>query len=164
MPTTEKTTAAEFGCVGSTIRLVGGAYLDLLNPDLATLSLFDVSIPLSNLCRFGGQIERFYSVAEHSVACAERARQEGLPPAVQLACLMHDAAEAFVGDVVRPLKNLIAPLYRPIEKRIEAAVGKRFGVDFTSTAEHWKRIDGAMLIAERRALFAADGVKWAGED
>lgn len=155
---------AAFGCVGSTIRLVSGTYLDLRQPDPAAITLFDVSLPLSHLCRFGGQTERFYSVAEHSVACAHQALREGLPRSVQLACLMHDAAEAFIGDVVKPLKLLIEPLYGPIEERIEAAIAARFGIDFETTADDWKRIDRTLLIAERRALFAADGVKWTGED
>lgn len=158
------TDGRSFGCVGRTIRLFSGAYLDLVDPDPWAISLRDISHPLSNICRFGGQCDRFYSVAEHSVACMERARDEGLSREVQLACLMHDAAEAFVGDVVKPLKNLIAPLYEPIERGIEDAIATAFGVDFESTFDHWKRIDRMMLIAERRSLFRPDAVAWAGEN
>lgn len=152
-----------FGCVGSTIRLCSGAYLDLVKPDPSLITLRDVSRALSNICRFGGQCDHFYSVAEHSVACYERAQFEGLDKPTQLACLMHDAAEAFLGDVVKPLKILIEPMYGPLEERMEAAIAMAFGVDFESTKANWKRIDRMMLIAERRTLFSADAVTWAGE-
>jgi len=152
-----------FGCVGSTIRLCSGAYLDLLNPDPVLITLRDVSRALSNICRFGGQCDHFYSVAEHSVACMERAQHEDLSPQVQLACLMHDAAEAFLGDVVKPLKVIIDPLYGPLETQMEAAIAKAFGVDFETTEADWKRIDRMLLIAERHALFSPDKVTWTGE-
>lgn len=153
-----------FGCHGHTIRMNSGAYLDLTDPNPALITLWDISRALANICRFGGQCDYFYSVAEHSVACMERAQAEGLSREVQLACLMHDAAEAFLGDVVKPLKILIEPIYGPLEDKMEAAIAKVFGVDFELTAADWKRIDRMMLIAERRALFSADKVVWTGEN
>ena len=87
-----------------------------------------------------------------------------MPPKVQFACLLHDATEAFVGDIIKPLKILIEPLYGPIEKRIESAVSAAFRVDFESTRGHWKMVDRTILIAERRFLFPPDSEKWTGED
>lgn len=159
MPATTKA----FGCVGSTIRLLSDAYLDLQDPDPSLLTIRDVARALGNICRFGGQCNSFYSVAEHSMACCRRAVEEGLSRDVRLACLMHDAAEAFIGDVVKPLKILLEPIYGPIEAKMEAAIATAFGVDFESTADDWKRIDRMMLIAERHALFSADKVVWTGE-
>lgn len=152
-----------FGCVGSTIRLASGNYLDLAAPDPNAITLRDIVCALSKVCRFGGQIDDFYSVAEHSVACAELAVARGLPRHVQFACLMHDATEAFLGDVVKPLKILIDPLYGPLESAMEAAICHRFAVDLDGTAEHWKLIDRIMLIAEKKALTTNDRVIWNGE-
>ena len=89
---------------------------------------------LSNLCRFGGHTRHFYSVAEHSVAVSELCSPEN-----QLAGLLHDAAEAYIGDIVRPIKA--AAFYMPdglhgpmeeiaqVEDRILAAVLGRFNLD-----------------------------------
>lgn len=153
-----------FGCYGHTIRLCSGEYLDLTAPDPSLITLRDVTRALGNICRFGGQCDKFYSVAEHSVACYCRAEEENLSPAVRRACLFHDAAEAFIGDVVKPLKILLEPIYGPIEEKMEAAIAAAFNVDFESTRDHWKRIDRMLLIAERRALFSPDKVTWTGEN
>ncbi len=152
-----------WGCDGTRIRLLSGGWIDLLHPDPEWICFEDVAIPLSNICRFGGQIEEFYSVAEHSVNCAKMAEDDGLSKEVRLACLLHDATEAFLGDVIRPLKKILAPLYCPIEERWMQAIADRFEVDFVSTREQWKRIDKALYIAERKALFNAD-LEWPGEE
>lgn len=70
---------------------------------------------------FGGQCPRPYSVAQHSLWCLEAARRMKLPLSVQIACLLHDAAEAYVGDVVKPLKVML-PEFWPIERRVDDAV------------------------------------------
>ena len=149
-----------FGCVGNTIRLRSGAYFDLLHPQPDQFTLADIAGALSKICRFGGQVDRFYSIAEHSYWCAWQAKQDGLSEDIQRACLMHDAAEAFIGDVVKPLKIML-PEYAKIEARIEAVIAGKYGLDFTHKAV--KQIDRELLIAERRALFTRDGVKWSGE-
>lgn len=77
---------------------------------------------------------------------------------------MHDAAEAFVGDVTRPLKNLV-PEYRVIEGRVEFAVFAKYGL--LANPEDWavvKEIDDVMLFAEKRVLFSADDVVWQDEE
>lgn len=151
-----------FGCVANTIRLLSGHYFDLANPQPEDFETQDVSGALSKMCRFGGQIERFYSVAEHLVHCARQAKADGHGGGVQLACLLHDAAEAFVGDVVRPLKNMLRG-YAEVEAAAERAIAAKYGVDFTKHKATVKEIDNAMLIAERKALFSRDNVEWAGE-
>lgn len=153
-----------FGCVGNgnTIRLLSGRYLDLANPHPDQFTLADVAGALSKICRFGGQIERFYSVAEHCYWCSKIAEEDGLPIDTQVACLMHDAAEAFVGDCVKPLKNMLAG-YKEIEYRIETAIAEKWLIDFERESISVEGIDHAMLIAERRRLFSPDQVEWAGE-
>lgn len=145
-----------FGCVKNTIRLRSGLYFDLADPQPEQFTLKDIAGALSKICRFGGQCERFYSVAEHCYHCSMVAES------VPLALLLHDAAEAFCGDVVKPLKNMLAD-YGPIEQRIENVIAAKYGgLDFEQPEV--REIDQAMLIAERRAMFSADSVKWTGED
>lgn len=153
-----------FGIVGSTIKTFTGRYFDLANPTPDQVDVRDIASALSKICRFGGHCPVFYSVAEHSINCLHRAIDLELPVEVQAACLMHDAAEAYVGDVVKPLKNMIDGVYSEIEERVEAAIAEAFKIDFAGTRDQWKKIDREMLISERFALFGADGVKWAGEE
>lgn len=156
------TSADPFGCVKNTIRTRSGRYFDLLDPKPDQFTLEDIAGALSKMCRFGGQIDRFYSVAEHCYHCAALAEKDGASLAVRRAALMHDAAEAFVGDVVKPLKIML-PEYDAIERRVELVIVEKFGLEGTVDWPPVKEIDRAMLIAERRALFSADEVVWTGE-
>lgn len=152
-----------FGCVKNTIRLRGGRYFDLADPRPDQFELADIAGSLSKLCRFGGQVPRFYSVAEHCVACALQAERDGADRWVQRAALLHDAAEAFVGDVVKPLKVML-PGYAEVERRVQAVINQKYHVPTgPATAAAVGEIDRAMLIAERRELFGVDGVEWTGE-
>ncbi len=131
--------------VGPTILLHGGTYFDFLDPENSEFTIDDIAHALSMLCRFNGQCGRFYSIAEHSVYVSRF-----VPPELAFAGLMHDAAEAFIGDVSRPLKDLL-PEYRAIERHVEAAVLGRFGLPATMHPAV-KEIDIAMLATEQRQL------------
>ena len=153
-----------FGCVGSTIRLRSGIYLDLADPQPESITPEDIAGALSKICRFGGQINAFYSVAEHCCRCAFQAGIDGLPLELCRSVFLHDAAEAFCGDMVKPLKELL-PGFSEIELRIERAIEQRFGVDLTGKEAKAaiRKIDWEALIAERKSLFSADDVEWSGE-
>lgn len=155
-------TASSFGCVNNTIRLRSGRYFDLADPKPDQFTFGDIAGALSKICRFGGQIDSYYSVAEHSVLCSKVAADDGLPLDTQIAVLMHDAAEAFCGDMVKPLKVML-PHYREIEAAIETVVAEKFTIDFRREGHSIREIDHAMLIQERRCLFSADNVVWVGE-
>lgn len=86
------------------IEVASGGFVDLLNPDPGTITLEDIARGLANTCRYGGHVKRFYSVAEHAVLVRDLLRSRGAGPSCQLAALFHDAAEAYLGDVVAPLK------------------------------------------------------------
>ena len=150
-----------FGCVGNTIKVADGHYLDLVETDPATIDLYSIATGLSQTCRFGGQTPRFYSVAEHSYLAAAMALDDGLNAEVVRAILLHDAAEAYIGDVVKPLK-LLLPEYAVIEQRIEAAIGRRFDIDFEEHTVTIKRYDRQMLKAEKMHFWPEDSEKWAG--
>ncbi len=140
---------------GPTILLHSGHYFDLLDPASSRFTLGDIAQGLANTCRFTGQCRRFYSVAEHSWHASFL-----VPERFQLAALMHDAAEAFIGDVTRPLKQLL-PEYRAIEKRIEAVIAERFKLGRDCDDPVVKHADMQMLAAEQKALMPATGGEWA---
>lgn len=151
-----------FGCVNNTIRLRSGRYFDLADPRPDQFTFGDIAGALSKICRFGGQIESYYSVAEHCVLCSKVAEGDGLPLDTQIAALMHDAAEAFCGDMVKPLKVML-PRYKEIEEASESVVAEKFTIDFRREESSIREIDHAMLIHERRFMFSADNVVWTGE-
>lgn len=113
-------------------RTHGGVMVDLLNPDPGLITLEDIAHHLARVCRFGGAVDGFYSIASHSVYVA-RALAEDLdvwhPRARRQAALLHDAAEAYIGDMVTGLKRRM-PEYKAIEDLWEAAIETRFGVRF----------------------------------
>lgn len=146
--------------MGTCIRLSSGHYLDLANPDPDDFTFLDISKSLSKMCRFGGQCDRFYSVAEHSWHCSYQAKLDVISIDGQRALLMHDAAEAFIGDCVRPLKGMLAD-YRPIQIVMEGVIRSKFNIEDCPAAV--KKIDNEMVIAERHALFTPDDVTLFGE-
>jgi len=131
--------------VGPTILLAGGTYLDLLQPEACDFTIEDIAHGLSNVCLFAGQCEPFYSVAEHSVHVSRL-----VPAEHAFAGLMHDAAEAFIGDISKPLKDLL-PEYRVIEHHMETVVLGRFGLTLPLPPEI-KEADIVMLATEQRAI------------
>ena len=84
----------------STMSTASGARIDLLKPDPSQIHLRDIALSLSRQCRFAGHSLGFYSVAEHSILVAEH-----LPQELKLHGLLHDAAEAFTGDLISPVKR-----------------------------------------------------------
>jgi 5'-deoxynucleotidase YfbR-like HD superfamily hydrolase len=141
---------------GPTILTFTGAYFDFQSPETSKFNINDVAHALAHLCRFTGHTNSFYSVAEHSVHCSYL-----VPEQDAMAALLHDAAEAFMGDVSRPLKSLL-PDYKLIEQRVEAAVFARFGLPAVLPPSV-KQADKAMLVEEQRqAMGNAD--RWADFD
>lgn len=130
--------------IPTTILTVTGNYFDLAAPETTPITIEDIAHGLSNICRFTGQISNFYSVAEHCVHCSFYVE----PVEHALAALMHDAAEAFVGDVSRPLKALL-PEYRVIEERISRMIMAQFGIPWPMHPAI-KIVDNRLLVTEQR--------------
>lgn len=152
-----------FGCIANTIKVAAGHYVDLANPDPETIDIVSIATSLGRICRFGGHCPRFYSVAEHCAHAFDLAREDGCSTDILKAVLLHDAAEAYIGDVVKPLKAIL-PGYAEIEKRIEAAIAVRFGVDFESFEPAVKHYDRLMLKAEKIDMWPDDPHQWHGFD
>lgn len=131
--------------VGPTILLHSGNYFDFENVEGSDFTISDIARGLSHICRFAGQCDRFYSVAEHSVYVSRI-----VPPEYAMAGLMHDAAEAFMGDMAKPLKAM-CPDYVALEKRVERDVLGRFGISLPLHPSI-KEADIVMLATEQAQI------------
>jgi len=151
----------DIGCLGYTIATQSGLYFDYSRPLIGQIDIDDIARALGNTCRFGGHCSKFYSVAEHCFHCYNIAVTV-MPEDVefQLAVLMHDASEAYTGDMPKPLKNMM-PDFRRMEHRVERAIEAKFLI---GTGQHYliKQIDWALLKAEKRVLFSKNLKNCAG--
>lgn len=151
----------EFGIVGNTIRVAAGHLIDLAEPDPQHIDLYSIASALSKICRFGGHTPQFYSVAEHSIHATVLATRENLPDDILRAILLHDAAEAFIGDMVKPLKVMV-PKFVRVEKKIEQAIQERFQLDFRKHSRVIKRFDQLMLKLEKTTMWPKDKTAYPG--
>jgi hypothetical protein len=137
----------------SCIRTYTGIMFDPLNPDPALINMVDIAHALSLLCRANGHFRNFYSVAQHSINCMEEAKARGYSRKVQLACLLHDAGEAYLSDVTRPVKQEI-PKYLEIEKPLQDLIWKKYLGCLLTEEEYTQvfEIDDAILYHEFVAL------------
>ncbi len=106
------------------------------------ISLEDIARGLSNICRFGGQRKQFYSVAHHSMLVAVLAPNE-----LRLYALLHDASEAYLGDVVKPLKHILGNSYAILELKSMAAIANNFKLNL-SGFDKIKEYDMQALLLE----------------
>lgn len=121
---------------------------------IEAIDIEDIAHGLAYQCRFNGQTRAFYSVAQHSLLVADL-----LEPELKLAGLLHDAAEAYLGDMVKPLK-LVLPEFSAIEDRISQLINRHFGIaDLDHRAI--KRADLTMLATEKRDLMPHSTEAWA---
>lgn len=130
-----------------------GRQFDLLNPTAAMISPQDIAHALARLCRFNGHTRTHYSVAQHSLIVCDL-----VPRNDQLPALIHDATEAYLGDMTRPLKALM-PEYREVEQRVWHAVCDRFDID-PILPESVMRADMVALATERRDLMPQAPGEW----
>lgn len=102
-----------------------GLHFTPVEPVTEDIRIEDIAHALSLLCRANGHIPTFFSVAQHCINCALEAEARGYSPRLQLACLLHDAGEAYVSDVTRPLKPYL-PQYLEIEDRLLDAIWEKY--------------------------------------
>jgi len=135
----------------SCISTSSGRFFDLLKPEEYEYDIEEIATALSNICRYTGHVNRFYSVAEHSVLVSRL-----VPERLALCGLLHDASEAFVGDVSSPLKKLL-PEYKKIEENIQKAIADYFNLEYPFPKEIHEA-DKRMYWQERQDV-ADNGVK-----
>lgn len=138
---------------GDWIETFTGGQFWPLDPRPEEVDIIDIAHSLSMQCRFNGHTRVFYSVAEHSVIVAKELEAAGYNALIQFYGLLHDAAEAYLCDLPRPIKNQISE-YRTMEKTIQEAVWKAFGVPQPSPgqSELIKQMDTALLGFEGKML------------
>lgn len=107
------------------IRTYTGIRINPLNPDVDMIDIIDIAHALSLLCRANGHFKTFYSVGQHSINCMMEAAARGYSPKVQFACLLHDASEAYLSDVTRPVKEEL-PQYKAIEKPLQETIWLKY--------------------------------------
>jgi len=152
------------------IQTAGGKQFFPLDPDPSQLDIRDIAHALSNLCRYTGHVNRFLSVGEHSVRVAnymlgiqpENKTKQGDSQARLEACygLMHDASEAYLQDLPRPLTEQPEfAFYRKAEAKLQSMIYKWCGLgEEEPAAVHLA--DMTMLSTERVALLGPSPAPW----
>lgn len=122
---------------------------DPVNPNPALIDIRDIAHALSMLCRANGHFPTFYSVGQHCVNCMHEAAARGYSRRVQLACLLHDASEAYLADVTRPVKKEL-PRYLEIEEPLQNLIWETYLGSPLTREEHTQvfAIDDAVLYHE----------------
>lgn len=129
------------------IQTYTGKEFCFLDPEPEDIDIRDIAHALSNICRFTGHSNNFYSVAQHSVYVSCYVEEENA-----LRGLLHDASEAYVNDISRPLKHLpFMEKYREIEDKIEKTIIKKFGLS-NDKPPNIKEVDIIVMVTEARDL------------
>jgi len=137
---------------GEWMQTIGGRRFYPQDPRPEDVYIEDIAHALSHICRFGGHCHSLYTVAEHSVRVSAAIAAAGGTAEEQRQGLLHDAAEAYVGDMVWPLKRSPqAEGYRTIEHRVEQAIAAKFGLP-VKLLPIVKRFDLTLLSTEKRDL------------
>lgn len=122
------------------LQTYSGILIDPFDPNPEDIIIEDIAHALSNLCRFGGHVREFYSVAEHSY------RGSFLCLGDELSFLLHDASEAYMVDIPRPIKYRLAG-YKEAEENLQKIIFDKFNLPFPFS-QKVKEIDDLMLQKE----------------
>lgn len=125
----------------------------LSKPLSGDIGIEDIAHSLAYQCRFAGHCREFYSIAEHSVRAAQLVRHS-----LRKQALLHDAAEAYIGDITRPMKRLI-PAIVDLEREIWAKIAERFDIK-VELDEEVRYADNVMLATEARDLMTPPPEPW----
>ena len=138
-----------------------GQKVNVLDPVGSTINIEDIAHALSLQCRFNGHCREVYTIADHCLNGVELMRRSGCSTADRLGFLLHDAAEAYIGDIVTPVKELISEWYAPVEKRLHDVILLRLcPKGFTYDVEKIKGFDLLMLKMESFDLMTSRGRGW----
>ena len=110
------------------------------------IKIEDIAHSLPLICRGNGQVKTFFSVAQHCINCAKEAEARGYSKRVQLGCLLHDAAECYLSDVPRPLKQFMPEYYDYEDRMLNLIYTKFMGTAVTEEENRLIReIDDVVL-------------------
>lgn len=126
-----------------------------LDPRAEDIRIEDIAHALSNICRFTGHTLKFYSVAQHSVLVSRI-----VPPADALWGLLHDASEAYLTDIAKPVKESPAfAEYKLAEDKLARVVAEAFSLPWPMPASV-KKADCVLLATERRDVMRSTDLAW----
>lgn len=153
--------------VGDWMQVYSGRQFWPLDPDPAEIDIRDIAHHLSLICRYNGAVRFPYSVAQHSVLLARWLKDVRMEDDwVLMAGLLHDASEAYLCDIIRPIKADLAG-YREIEDRLMAAVAARFDLPRTEAGfdlpEIVRTADTRILTDEREQVLGPYVAEWKAE-
>jgi hypothetical protein len=131
------------------------------DPRAEEIRLGDIAHALSNMCRFGGHCRSFYSVAQHSVMVSVEAERAASVDKTLVAIigLLHDATEAYLVDVPRPIKRNLHG-YKPMEELLARVIGERFGIELHQLPQLVEEADERALFTEKRDLLGPAPAPW----
>lgn len=136
-----------------------GKHVDFANIREEDVTFSDIVTGLANACRFAGQCGLFYSVAEHSVLVSKAVEWRTGDTELAKSALLHDAQEAYMGDLPTPLKNL-CPGFKIIEQKFERAIEKRFNLARGFRDAAIKQADLLLYYVESRHFFGDKVSDW----
>jgi hypothetical protein len=154
MITSEKQWHPVHSCNDGIFNSASGEQVSILHPAAATIKLRDIASGLAKTCRFGGQTTHFYSVAQHSVLVAHLA-----PPYLRAHALLHDASEAYLGDVIKPLKVIIGRAYSELEETFMCVIRTKYAL-LRNEMEQLKPFDKLACQLEHEAFQKGDIMGW----
>ena len=130
-----------------------GKHFDPTAPDATLLDIKDIAHALSLMCRGNGHVKTFFSVGQHCVNCALEAEQRGFSQRVILACLLHDASEAYMSDVPRPFKASLPEYVKAEEQLLDLIYEKFLGSVLTEEEQRLvKSVDDDLLYYDLKVL------------
>lgn len=150
---TEYGNVSENGRKGDWLQVYSGRQFWPLDARPEDVDIIDIAHSLSLQCRYAGHVKSFYSVAEHCLHVSRYVPQE-----FALIGLLHDASEAYLVDIPRPVKRFM-PEYKVAEKALEAVIAERFGLQFPWPSDVMD-IDNRILLDERAQLISAPPIPW----
>jgi len=118
----ETSESSEDDIAKSVMNAYSGSMVTLRDPQPWTISLTDIARGLSGIRRFNGHLRRRITVAHHSLAVARIVRQRSRSKSVVLCALLHDAHEAYIGDISSPVKHELGNAHKPLEWRVQQAI------------------------------------------
>lgn len=138
---------------GAWIQTYTGIQFWPMDPRPEEIDIRDIAHALSMLCRFNGHCQSFYSVAEHCVHVSSIVAPEN-----QLWGLLHDAAEAYLSDIPRPIKQVL-PDFKRFEDHLLTVIAKRFSLP-VNIPEGVHQADNVLLATEKNSIMGEEPAPW----
>ena len=134
-----------------------------LEPKEEDICIRDIAHALSLMSRANGHFPKFYSVGQHCIHCCEEAAARGYTRREQLACLLHDASEAYLADITRPVKKNLS-LYKEMENVLQGSIFEKYLGTLSSDEEKiWRELDDTLLYYEFEHFMGEKLYEWPGE-